>query len=139
MDPPLDYANPQTWEGFSLPGLRPAVSGSFQASRRAGEARPARLRRFGSLSSACSRSWRCRLPDAPRPALAAALLLAWFVVTWWFSLTYINADIERYYLGPLAVAVLGGLGAAGPDRPGAALDPRPIGWRPAPPACAAAA
>ena len=41
-----------------------------------------------------------------------ALTFTWWLITWVFALLYVNADIERYYLVPLAVsAVWAGLGA----------------------------
>jgi hypothetical protein len=127
MGPPLDYANPQHWQILGpadADGHRDVVGGfaylvfgqQFQGTF--GQIPPDAIDRFferlGSLSVlALLAPLGAGFLLLRRPALLV-MLVAWFAVTWYFSLTYINAAIERYYLGPLAVvAVLGGLGAAG--------------------------
>jgi hypothetical protein len=112
MDPPLDYANPQTWENFSYLVFGQQFAGTFREMPP--DALGQVLHSVGSLNViGLLAPLGMIFLMLRRPALLA-LLLAWFVVTWWFSLGYVNAAIERYYLGPLAVmAVLGGLGAAG--------------------------
>lgn len=113
MNPPLDYANPETWDGFRYVVFAEQFRGTFRALPDFGDA----LRTIGrqtldqlglfALLAAIGvlvTAWR-------RPALFL-LLGAWFVVNWFFALGYINADIGRYYLVPLlAAAVLGGMGA----------------------------
>lgn len=114
MDPPLDYANPETWESFRYLVFGEQFRGTFRELPPLGEA----------VEQVVDWTWRGlgALALLALVGLAAlllrgrALLLmlsAWFVMTWAFSLGYINAAIERYYLGPLAVvAVLGGVGLA---------------------------
>ena len=122
MDPPLDYANPQHWQildasgnvtgGFAYLVFGEQFRGTF--GEMPADALDRILRSVGSLNLlALLAPLGAVFLLLRRPPLLV-LLLAWFAVTWYFSLTYINAAIERYYLGPLAtVAVLGGLGAAG--------------------------
>jgi hypothetical protein len=114
MNPPLDYANPQTWEGFRYLVFAEQFRGTFRALPDLASA----LRTIGTetldqlgvfallaLVGAIAGAFR-------RPALVV-LLLAWFGFNWYFALGYINADIGRYYLVPImSAAVLGGLGAA---------------------------
>jgi len=115
MDPPLNYANPSTWEGFSYLVFGEQFRGAFLELPSLGEA----IRQIvewnvdalGFVALA-----------APIGAIFLALrwpgllgmLVAWFGITWWFSLGYVNAAIERYYLGPLVVvSLLGGLAVGG--------------------------
>lgn len=115
MDPPLDYANPQTWEGFGYLVFAEQFRGTFMP--------------LPSLTEMLLTMGRETLAELGPAALAAVvgvlvalyrrpqvllLLAAWFVVNWVFALGYVNADIERYRLAPLlAVAVLAGVGAGG--------------------------
>lgn len=118
MNPPLDYANPETWEGFRYLVFAEQFRGTFRALPDLGDAiRTIGQETFDQLGlfallavlGVLVTAWR-------RPALML-LLATWFVVNWYFALGYINADIGRYYLVPLlAAAVFGGLGA------GAVLD-----------------
>jgi len=113
MNPPLDYANPETWDGFrylvfaeQFRGTFRALPDLFEALRTIGGETVAQLSVFAPLAivGVFAAAWR-------RPALML-LLAAWFVVNWFFALGYINADIGRYYLVPLlAAAVFGGIGA----------------------------
>jgi len=113
MNPPLDYANPQTWENFKYVVFGEQFTGTFMD-------RPPLI---DSVRSIVRYSWEqlgLLYPLAAlgivfgflrRPALVV-MLITWFVLTWWFAIGYENADIGRYYLVPLmCVAVLGGLGA----------------------------
>ena len=113
MNPPLDYANPETWEGFRYLVFAEQFRGTFRALpdlgdgiRTIGQETFDQLGLFALLAvlGVLVTAWR-------RPALML-LLATWFVVNWYFALGYINADIGRYYLVPLlAAAVFGGLGA----------------------------
>ena len=113
MNPPLDYANPQTWDGFRYLVFAEQFRGSFQAppdlltglSFVAGTS----LIELGLIAVVAAlgvvAAW------TRRPGMVV-LLLGWLVVGWLFALVYVNADIGRYYLVPLlSLAVLGGLGA----------------------------
>jgi hypothetical protein len=113
MNPPLDYANPQTWEGFRYLVLGEQFRGTFKAFpsfadafRTIGDETLTEIGLFAILAlvGVLVAAWR-------RPALVVLLGL-WFLVNWVFALSYLNADIGRYYLVPvLAAAVLGGVGA----------------------------
>lgn len=125
MDPPLDYANPETWEGFRYLVFAEQFRGTFQAypplddalTLIAGETL-AELGLFAVLALVGALAALLRRPQL------LLLLAAWFAANWVFALSYLNADIERYRLAPiLSVAVLGGLGAA------ALLDALAAAWR----------
>ena len=131
MNPPLDYANPQTWEGFRYLVFGEQFRGTFQAlpgpldaiSQIANET-------FGQLGLlAVLAPVGVVLGGLRRPQLVL-MLGAWFVVNWIFALGYVNADIGRYYLVPLmASAMLGGLGAGELLDRAARLLPRPTDMR----------
>lgn len=115
MDPPLNYANPSTWEGFSYVVLGQQFQGSFGNLPPMGEVMAVitewNWQQLGLLALAAPVGAAMLL--LRRPALVLLLLLS-FAATWWFSIGYVNAALERYYLGPLAmVALLGGLAVAG--------------------------
>jgi len=125
MDPPLDYANPQTWEGFRYLVFAEQFRGSFRGfpgvadalATVAGET----LEQLGLFAVLAILGLVVSLFRWPQLLL---MLAAWFVVNWGFALGYVNADIERYRLAPmLSVAVLGGLGA------GALLEAVLVRWR----------
>jgi hypothetical protein len=113
MDPPMDYANPQTWDNFRYVVFGEQFTGTFHA-------RPPIV---DSLKAIATESWQqlgVLFPLAGiglvvgfiRRAPLMVMLLAWFAITWFFALGYENADIGRYYLVPLmCVAIVGALGA----------------------------
>ncbi len=113
MNPPLDYANPETWDNFRYLVFAEQFRGTFKALpsfldalRTVATETLDQLGLFAILAvvGVFVTAWR-------RPALML-LLTVWFAVNWFFALGYLNADIGRYYLVPiLAAAVLGGLGA----------------------------
>ena len=113
MNPPLDYANPETWDNFRYLVFAEQFRGTFKALpsfldalRTVATETLDQLGLFAILAvvGVFVTAWR-------RPALML-LLTIWFAVNWFFALGYLNADIGRYYLVPiLAAAVLGGLGA----------------------------
>jgi hypothetical protein len=113
MNPPLDYANPETWDNFrylvfaeQFRGTFRALPSFFDALRTVTTETLDQLGLFAILAvvGVFVTAWR-------RPALML-LLTVWFAVNWFFALGYLNADIGRYYLVPiLAAAVLGGIGA----------------------------
>jgi 4-amino-4-deoxy-L-arabinose transferase-like glycosyltransferase len=107
MDPPLDYAEPHTWEGFwylvlgrqfpsglgPLPALPDITAGAWeQLWRNLGLV--ALLAPVGAVAGLL------------RHARVVMLTSLWFVCTWVFALDYPNAAIERYYLVPLLAACL---------------------------------
>lgn len=115
MNPPLDYANPETWEGLRYVIFAEQFRGTFRPLPGLAQ----------TIETIVVDNWEqlglavvlagvgLIYGIARRPALVLMLAL-WFAVNWWFALGYVNADIGRYYVVPLmAVAVLAGLGAAG--------------------------
>ncbi len=113
MDPPLDYANPQTWENFRYVVFAEQFRGTFQAMPGLVEnVRTIVNETWSQLGLLAVLALVGVVHGALRRPAIVLLLGAWFVVNWIFALGYINADIGRYYLVPLmSVAVLGGLGA----------------------------
>ncbi|CAN5742855.1 hypothetical protein BH24CHL6_BH24CHL6_06030 [soil metagenome] len=114
MNPPLDYANPQTWEGFRYLVFAEQFGGSFRGFPQLAEAiltvGRATFHELGAFSLLAIAGAGVALLRRPQLLL---MLSAWIAVNWAFALGYDNADIERYRLVPLmSVAVLGGLGAA---------------------------
>jgi hypothetical protein len=107
MEPPLDYADPQTWESFwyvvlgeqfqgsfrGLPPLADLVSGVWDEL----------VRNLGLLAALALAGAVLGLVRHPR---LLALTGLWFVASWLFAIGYPNANIERYYLVPLLVAAL---------------------------------
>jgi len=113
MNPPLDYANPQTLEGFTYLVFAEQFRGTFRALPGVGEAlRQVASENFAQLGLMAVLAVLGLIVGALRRPALVLLLVLWFAVNWWFALGYENADIGRYYLVPLlAVTVLGGLGA----------------------------
>jgi len=113
MNPPLDYGNPQTLEGFRYVVFAQQFGGMFVRPPSFDEAfrtiTSVTVEQVGILAvlalvGAVGLAWR-------RPALLF-LLAGWFLATWIFSLVYPATDIGRYYLVPImCAAVLGGIGA----------------------------
>ncbi len=117
MGPPLDYAHPADWirvdsSGDVTGGLRYLVfgqqfTGTFHAWPTLGEAvrtvwavlqANLGLAAWASVAGLLVGIWH-------RPRLML-LTVPWFVLPVWFLLGYENADIDRYYLVPIMVAVL---------------------------------
>jgi hypothetical protein len=113
MNPPLDYANPQTLDGFRYLVFAEQFRGDFQYP-------PGLLDSLTLIARTSLTELGPLAVLAPLGAVAAwrrwpgivVLLLTWLVVGWIFALVYVNADIGRYYLVPLlSTVVLGALGA----------------------------
>jgi 4-amino-4-deoxy-L-arabinose transferase-like glycosyltransferase len=107
MDPPLDYADPETWGAFWYVVLGEQFQGSFGPLPAAGEVLAGIS---GQLAHDFGVVWLVAVAGAvvgllrhPRLAL---LTLLWFACTWLFAIGYPNAAIERYFLVPLLVAAL---------------------------------
>jgi hypothetical protein len=114
MHPPLNYADPQTWDGFRYVVLAEQFRGSLTAlpalPDMVSQVLGFTLGQLGPLAVLAPLglllAWR-----RWRPLLV--LLLTWWLIGWVFALGYVNADIERYYVVPLAISALfAGLGAA---------------------------
>ncbi len=107
MNPPLDYADPVTWDRFKYLVLGQQFQGTFHAmpSLRSGlnliwNELVANIGVIAVLSIAGAIvSFLRNLPFA----ILAAL---WFGLTFVFALGYENAAIERYYLVPLMIAIV---------------------------------
>ncbi|HEX4897532.1 MAG TPA: DUF2723 domain-containing protein [Candidatus Limnocylindrales bacterium] len=113
---PLVYARPDTWDGFWYVVLAEQFRGSLQDPL--GEI-PAKLgdlwglaaAQFGILAAAIPVGFLATIVRHPRYALLSGSAM---VVTVLFNASYSNADIGRYYLGPVLWAwtwlgVLGGV------------------------------
>ncbi len=107
MDPPLDYANPETWDAFWYVVLGEQFQGSLGPlptlpdiiSSMGNELG----RNLGLLSMLAVSGALVGLVRHPRRTV---LSLLWFGCTWVFAIGYPNAAIERYYLVPLLMAAL---------------------------------
>jgi hypothetical protein len=107
MHPPLDYAHPTDWASFSYLVFGQQFTGTFHA--------------LPSLPTAIQTVWAVLETNLGIGALVALvglvagiwrrprlmlLTIPWFVLPVWFLLGYENADIDRYYLVPIMVAVV---------------------------------
>ncbi len=105
MDPPLDYADTETWKGFWYVVLGQQFQGSVGG--------------LPPIADIVTRAWDMVVGNlgpmailVPAGAILGAVrhprLMAltglWFICTWLFTLGYPNASIERYYLVPLMAA-----------------------------------
>jgi hypothetical protein len=107
MDPPLDYADPQTWDGFwyvvlgqqfqgshgGLPPLTTIVTDAWDMV-------------VGGLGPLAVLVPAGAVLGALRHPRLVALTGLWFVGTWLFALGYPNAAIERYHAVPLMAAAI---------------------------------
>jgi hypothetical protein len=106
MDPPLDYADPETWDRFWYVVLGQQFQGSFSLPSMAtvvNGIRDTLVASFGPLALLVPAGVVAGLFRHPRLTTLTAL---WFVCTWLFALGYPNAAIERYFAVPLLVAAL---------------------------------
>ena len=107
MGAPLVYGHPNTWDGFWYVALAEQFTGSLNGpfSDVAGKARELvslGTAQFGPLVALIPASLVLTAVRRPRYALLTG---TWLVVTCWFAVSYTNADIERYYLGPILIAI----------------------------------
>jgi len=141
---PLVYAKPATWDGFWYIALAEQFRGSLSDPL---GSLPSKLddlirlgwTQLGLFALAVPPAFLATARRAPRYALLTGLA---FVITVLFNAAYSNADINRYYLGPILfvwtwlgvlaaeLAILVGALAAGVlERIQAArLDDRGLGW-----------
>ncbi|MEZ0240612.1 MAG: DUF2723 domain-containing protein [Chloroflexota bacterium] len=113
---PLVYGHPETWDGFWSIALAEQFRGSLVDPFGNLGPKIADLWRFtsdqlGLLAYAVVPAFVVTVVRAPRYALLSGAAM---LITLWFDMSYLNADIERYYLGPVlwAWTWLGVLGAA---------------------------
>jgi 4-amino-4-deoxy-L-arabinose transferase-like glycosyltransferase len=107
LDPPLDYADPQTWERFWYVVLGEQFTGSFGSLPPLPELLDAvwseLVLSLGALAMLALAGVILGLFRHPRLTI---LGLLWFGASWIWAAGYPNAAIERYYLVPLLMAAL---------------------------------
>ena len=107
MDPPLDYADPQSWEAFWYVVLGEQFQGSYGPLPAAVEILSGigdeLVRNLGLLAVLALGGI---LAGLLRHSRLTVMTLLWFGCTWLFAIGYPNANIERYYLVPLLVSAL---------------------------------
>jgi len=107
MDPPLDYAHPSTWERFKYLVLGEQFQSTFHQMPALSEgARTVWQELKDNLGLAAPLALLGIPVAAVRHVRVLALTGLWFLLTFLFALGYDNADIERYYLVPIMVAVI---------------------------------
>ncbi len=102
----LVYGTPDTWEGFKYIVLAEQFQGSLsdpfgELPRKFGELVTRTVTQFGILAPLIPVGFVVTAIRRPRYALLTGSALA---ITCFFSASYINADINRYYLGPALIA-----------------------------------
>jgi len=107
MDPPLDYASPDTWSSFWYVALGEQFQGSFRGLPSLADTTAGiwdeLVRNYGLLTIFALAGVILGSVRHPRLIVLTGL---WFVCSWLFALGYPNASIERYYLVPLLAAAL---------------------------------
>jgi hypothetical protein len=103
---PLVYGTPDTWDGFRYILLAEQFQGSIvdPLGNLPGKVATLVARAaawFGPLAVLLPVAFLATLAREPRYALLTGVAAA---VTVFFSMSYVNADIERYYLGPILFA-----------------------------------
>jgi hypothetical protein len=112
---PLVYAHPETWNGFWYVALAEQFRGSLSdplghLGDKLGTIVDLAWAQFGLLTVALIPAFAATVRFAPRYALLTGTAM---LITLLFNTSYANADIERYYLGPLLWAWTWlGIGAA---------------------------
>jgi hypothetical protein len=100
---PLVYANPDTWDGFWYIALAEQFRGSLSHPfddllRKGGDLWSLAASQFGLLVLVIPLGFVATIRRAPRYALLSGTAM---VITVVFNASYSNADINRYYLGPI--------------------------------------
>ena len=140
---PLVYGTPNTWDGFRYIVLAEQFQGSLSdpfgdLPRKFGTLVSGTVGQFGILAPFIPIAFVVTALRRPRYALLTGTAAA---ITCFFAASYVNADINRYYLGPALMAWtwLAILAAAAVDalarlvgEPGAAEPDTPTGPAPAP-------
>jgi transmembrane protein TMEM260 (protein O-mannosyltransferase) len=104
----LVYADPDTWDGFWYIALAEQFRGVLgnpfaDLLPKLGELADLGLRQLGSLAYAVPIAFAVTAARLPRFALLTG---AAFLITVLFNAAYSNADLSRYYLGPVLLAWL---------------------------------
>lgn len=115
----LVYGTPDTWDGFRYIVLAEQFQGSLsdpfgELPRKVGELITRSVAQFGILAPLIPVAFVATAMRRPRYALLTGSAAA---ITCFFAASYVNADINRYYLGPALMAWtwLAILGAAAID------------------------
>ncbi len=114
MGAPLVYGRPDTWDGFRYIIVGEQFRGAFvdpwgDLGRKLGDLVALASAQLGPLAVVVPAGFVAAALRRPRYALLSFVA---FAATTWFSAAYVNAAIERYYLGPVLLAVTWlGLGA----------------------------
>lgn len=100
---PLVYAHPETWDGFWYIALAEQFRGSLSnplghLGDKLGTVLDLAWTQFGLLSILILPGFLAAIRTVPRYALLTGTAM---VITLGFNTSYVNADIERYYLGPI--------------------------------------
>jgi len=103
---PLVYAAPNTWDGFWYVALgeqfRGGISDPFgNLPQKVAELAALGARELGALAPVVVAGFAITAVRFPAYALLTGSALA---ITCFFNAAYINADIDRYYLGPALIA-----------------------------------
>ncbi len=103
---PLVYGRPETWDGFWYVALaeqfRGSVTGPFSdLPAKAAALLDRSADAFGPLAVLIPLGFIATALRRPRYALLSGLAAA---ITCFFAASYVNAEIERYYLGPALIA-----------------------------------
>jgi hypothetical protein len=104
---PLVYGRPDTWEGFWYVVLAEQFRGSLvdpfgDLPSKALDLAAWAGGQLGVLAALIPGAFLVVAVQRPRFALLTGTSL---LVTSWFAASYVNADLERYYLGPLLIVV----------------------------------
>jgi hypothetical protein len=102
----LVYGTPNTWEGFRYIVLAEQFQGSLsdpfgELPRKLGELVTRAVAQFGILAPLIPLGFLVTALRRPRYALLTGTAV---VITCFFNASYVNADINRYYLGPALIA-----------------------------------
>jgi Protein of unknown function (DUF2723) len=100
---PLVYAHPETWDGFWYIALAEQFRGSLSdplgnLPQKLGLIGQLAWNQFGFLTPLLVPAFLATVRSVPRYALLTGSAM---VVTLLFNTSYANADIDRYYLGPV--------------------------------------
>jgi Protein of unknown function (DUF2723) len=100
---PLVYAQPETWDGFWYIALAEQFRGSLSdplgnLPHKLGEIGQLAWNQFGFLTPLLVPAFLATVRAVPRYALLSGSAM---VITLLFNTSYANADIDRYYLGPV--------------------------------------
>ena len=103
---PLVYGTPYTWDGFRYIVLAEQFQGSLsnpfgELPRKFGELLARTVSQFGILAPLIPIAFVATALRRPRYALLTGSAAA---ITCFFAASYVNADINRYYLGPALMA-----------------------------------